>query len=66
MAQQTLQSSLVFRGTPLYSEDERGEFLTRIAAAKSFLETAQANNIPGKLKDFNVETAIIQQHQAAF
>lgn len=65
MAQQTLQSGLSFWGTQLYSENERNEFLTRIDSAKSFLETTQVFNNPGKLKNFTVETSIIQQHQAA-
>jgi hypothetical protein len=65
MAQQTLQSRLSFWGTPLYADNERSEFLARIDSAKGFLETAQSFNTPGKLKNFNVETATIQGHLAA-
>lgn len=65
MAQQALQSGLSFWGTTLYSEAERGEFTTRISAAKSFLEMAQSYNTPGKLKNFNVDVPTIQQHIAA-
>jgi len=65
MAQQALQSGLSFWGSPLYAENERSEFLTRIDSAKGFLETAQAFNTPGKLKNFNVETATIQGHLVA-
>ena len=65
MTQQTLQSGLSFWGTSLYTENERSEFLGRIASAKGFLEMAQAFNTPGKLKNFNTEASIIQQHLAA-
>ncbi|HBG75206.1 MAG: ATPase [Chloroflexi bacterium GWB2_49_20] len=65
MAQQTIQSGLSFWGTPLYAENERSEFLSRITSAKGFLETAQAFNTPGKLKNFNVDTATIQGHMLA-
>lgn len=65
MAQEALQSGLAFWGSPLYTDVERNEFLSRIAAAKDFLETVQAFNTPGKLKNFNLEVPAIQQHQAA-
>jgi hypothetical protein len=65
IVQQMLQSGLSFWGASLYDDNERSEFLTRITSAKGFLETAQAFNTPGKLKNFNVETATIQGHLAA-
>lgn len=65
MAQQALQGGILFWGNTLFAENERNEYLARITAAKGFLESAQAFNTPGKLKNFNTEAATIEQYLAA-
>lgn len=65
IVQQIIQSGLPFWGTPLYPENERTEYLNRIVAAKTFLESAQAFNNPAKLKNFNIDAAATQQHRLA-
>ena len=51
LAQQKL-GSLVFWGFPLLSADELIEYGSRLSSLKTFLESLQVYNTPGKLKNF--------------
>ena len=62
---QELTNGLVFWGTTLFNNDERSEYQTRLSAAKTFLESAQSYNVPGKLKNFSADVIAIDQHRSA-
>ena len=51
-ATQHLRDGLVFWGRSLLSEDETKQLQSRIEGAKTFLESLQPYNSPGKLKNF--------------
>jgi len=61
--QQTLQNGLFFWGRNLLTEDEAQKFFTRMDEAKSFLESLQAYNSPGKLKNFRYDTNEVSDHR---
>jgi len=65
LAQQDLANGLTFWGTTLFSSEERAEYQARLAGAKTFLESAQAYNSPGKLKNFTTDVPSIEQHRQA-
>jgi hypothetical protein len=64
LAQQQLQDGLLFWGQPLLSEGERQQRRQQLAATKDFLESLQAYNSPGKLKNFRYDADEVRQHQA--
>ena len=57
LAQARLQEGLVFWGKPILSEQEVGEWRTRLAETKAFLESLQAFNTVGKLNNFPHDVA---------
>ncbi len=62
---QDMVNGLVFWGTALFSNEERSEYQARMSAAKTFLESAQSYNAPGKLKNFSADLTTIDQHRLA-
>ena len=65
-ASQHLQGGLVFWGRALLSEDESAALGQQLDATKAFLESLQAYNSPGKLKNFRHEAAQVTAHRAGF
>ena len=63
MAQQSLQSGLLFWGRNLLTEEEAQELHTRLDETKAFLESLQAYNSPGKLKKFRYDTQEVTSHR---
>jgi energy-coupling factor transporter ATP-binding protein EcfA2 len=59
LAQARLQEGLVFWGKPILSEQEVGEWRTRLAETKAFLESLQAFNTVGKLNNFPHDAASV-------
>lgn len=49
---QSISNGFIFWSQPLKSESELEKMATAVASAKSFLESLQAYNTPGKLKNF--------------
>ncbi len=64
LAQQQLRDGQLFWGQPLLSEGERQQRIQQLAATKDFLESLQAYNSPGKLKNFRYDAEDVQRHQA--
>jgi len=62
---QELTNGLAFWGTVLFSPEERSEYQARLNSAKTFLESTQSYNAPGKLKNFSADVASIDQHRSA-
>jgi len=62
-AQQALISGLPFWGQNLVHEDEAQTLRTKLDQTKTFLESLQAFNSPGKLKNFQHDAATIESHQ---
>ena len=61
--QQILQSKLSLFGKALASDGEQSEYRSRLERFKSFLESLQAYNTPGKLKTFRyAATEVNSQH----
>jgi uncharacterized protein DUF6079 len=56
VAQQKLQTGLVFWGKPVLAENEQTEVGQRLAKTKVFLESLQVYNSAGKLKNFRYTT----------
>ncbi|MGQ9677378.1 MAG: DUF6079 family protein, partial [Chloroflexota bacterium] len=52
LAQQSLQTGMVFWGRSLLSEDEAQKLCTKLENLKAFLESLQVYTTPGKLKSF--------------
>ncbi len=52
-------SDLVLWGKPILSATEQGEWRTRLADLKSFFESLQPFNSPGKLKNFPHDSAAV-------
>ena len=63
MAQQSLQSSLLFWGRNLLTEEEARKLRTRLDETKAFLESLQAYNSPGKLKNFRYDAQEVTTHR---
>ena len=63
LAQQSLQTGLTFWGQCLLGEEELTGLRERLAGTKIFLESLQAYNTPGKLKNFRQEGQEIAGHQ---
>ena len=63
LAQQTLQSGLLFWGRNLLAEEEVSPLRERLDQTKSFLESLQAFSTPGKLKNFRYDVQEVQKHQ---
>ena len=63
MAQQSLQSGLLFWGRSLLIEEEARKLHTRLDETKAFLESLQAYNSPGKLKNFRCDTQEVTSHR---
>ena len=55
LLQQHLQSGLFFWNRDLLAEEEKKNLLIRLDSTKNFLESLQAYNSPGKLKNFRYE-----------
>lgn len=64
VAQQCLEAGLAFWGKPLLAEAEAKALRERLDGAKAFLESLQAYNSPGKLKNFRYETAQVTSQKA--
>ena len=64
LAQQQLRDGLLFWSQPLLSEGERQQRIQQLAATKDFLESLQAYNSPGKLKNFRYDADAVRSHQA--
>jgi len=58
--QAKLQGGLTFWGKPILSDAELDERKQKLAQNKEFLESLQAYNTPGKLKNFPYDNAAIQ------
>lgn len=65
-ANQQLASGIPFWGQNLFTEPETEKLSTLLAKAKEFLESLQAYNTPGKLKNFKYDAADIKGYQATF
>jgi len=60
LAQQQIQGGFPFWGQPLLSEDEQAEYRARLEGTKTFLESLQAYNAPGKLKNLRYDALEIE------
>ncbi len=65
-ANQQLASGIPFWGQNLFTEPETEKLSALLAKAKEFLESLQAYNTPGKLKNFKYDAADIKGYQATF
>jgi predicted ATPase len=63
VTQQSLQSGLVFWGKHLLDEDEAQTLNSCFEKTKNFLESLQAYNSPGKLKNFRSDVHEITSYQ---
>ena len=63
---QHLQGRLVFWGRDLLSEDESRALREKMESTKTFLESLQAYNSPGKLKNFRHDAAQVAAHKPGF
>jgi hypothetical protein len=66
MARQQLLKGIPFWGQNLFSEAEAQELSASIDKVKAFLESMQAYNAPGKLKNLKVEVEEIEAHKPIF
>ena len=66
LAQQALLSGLPFWGQNLIPEDEGQSLRSKLDQTKSFLESLQAFNSPGKLKNFQHNAPTITAHNDTF
>jgi len=65
-ANQQLAGGIPFWGQNLFTEPETEKLSALLAKTKDFLESLQAYNTPGKLKNFKYDAADIKGHEAAF
>ena len=65
-ANQQLAGGIPFWGQNLFSEPETEKLSALLTQAKEFLESLQAYNTPGKLKNFKYDAADIKAYQATF
>ena len=63
LLQHNLQGGLFFWGRNLFAEEEAQTLHTRLDATKTFLESLQAYNSPGKLKNFRYDVQEVTVHQ---
>lgn len=63
MAQQSLQIGLFFWGRNLLAENEAHRLRVRLDETKTFLESLQAYNSPGKLKNFRYDAPEVISHR---
>ncbi len=63
VAQQSLQPGLSFWGRAVLTEDEARKLRTDLDETKTFLESLQAYNSPGKLKNFRYKAQEVADHQ---
>lgn len=63
LLQQNMQTGLFFWGRRLLNEDEIQKLRTKLDATKAFLESLQAFDKPGKLKNFRYDAAEINGHR---
>jgi anion-transporting ArsA/GET3 family ATPase len=66
LAQQSLQTGLFFWGRSLLAEDEAQKLRAKLAGTKSFLESLQAYDSPGKLKNFRYSAPEVQGQEDGF
>jgi len=64
MAQQKVQSGIMFWGKSLIEEAEKAQFASALDDTKTFLESLQAYNSPGKLKNFRYDKKEIEAKRA--
>ena len=65
-ARQHLRDGMIFWGRNLLSEDETQELRGRIDGTKTFLESLQAYNSPGKLKNFRHQAEQVTAQRSGF
>ena len=63
IAQQDLMNGLIFWGRKILSEDEIKKLRSKLDSTKAFLESLQAYNLPGKLKNFRYKVPEINNHR---
>ncbi len=63
LLRQSLQTGLVLWGRNLLVEDEAKKLHTKLDETKSFLESLQAYNLPGKLKNFHYDVREVSGHR---
>ena len=66
LAQKSLQGGLSFWGQSLLAEKEAQMLRNRLDETKTFLESLQAYNAPGKLKNLRVDAKAVAGHRAGF
>ncbi len=66
LAKQQLLGGIPFWGQNLFSGDEMEKLSALMTEVKEFLETLQAYNTPGKLKNFKYDAGQIKGYQATF
>jgi hypothetical protein len=64
LAQQSLQTGLIFWGRSLLAEDETQRLRAKLTSTKIFLESLQAYDSPGKLKNFRYNAPEVQAQEA--
>ena len=65
-AQTKLQEGLTFWSRSILSEQETAEWVTRLKAAKEFLESLQAYNTAGKLNNFPYDIEKVKAQKTGF
>ncbi|MHB1294412.1 MAG: DUF6079 family protein [Anaerolineae bacterium] len=63
LAQQAMREGLVFWGSNLLTEDDAQRLRARLEETKAFLESLQAYNSPGKLKNLRYDTPEINAYR---
>ncbi|MCL4514314.1 MAG: DUF6079 family protein [Firmicutes bacterium] len=63
LAQESLRSGLPFWSKSLVTADEAGNLRSQMDETKTFLESLQVYNSPGKLKNFRHDAAEVAAHQ---
>ncbi|MDE2689748.1 MAG: DUF6079 family protein [Acidobacteriota bacterium] len=64
-AEDAVRGGLQFWGQTLVREEETAHPVFNLARTKNFLETVQAFNTPGKLKNFRPDARDVRSHKAA-
>ncbi len=63
VTQNNIQTGLTFWGRNLLSEDEANKLRSKLDATKTFLESLQAYNTTGKLKNFRYDATEVKTHR---
>lgn len=63
VTQNNVQTGLTFWGRNLLSEDEASKLRSKLDTTKTFLESLQAYNTNGKLKNFRYDAAEVKVHR---